>query len=154
MFYTCVHRGRGRGVCPTPPVGKPGGFGRPPWMQTLWADPPRMQTPQADPHRQAPPRWADPPGCRLPLQGWVDSPELGRPPWMQIPHWGWADPPGCRPPGIEQTPPPDMVNRRAVRILLECILVLLYFQIQNSKQHPFQYVCLHNAKCTSIIFWQ
>ena len=72
------------------------------------------------------------------------TPSGCRPPWMQTPL-------GCRPPGVGQTtlvadppdadpnpevgqrfgrgldadiPPPDTVNKRAVHILLECILVL------------------------------
>ena len=50
-------------------------------------------------------RWADSSGCRPPPQGWAD------------------------PPSVRQTPlalgrPPDTVNKRAVRIFLECILVV------------------------------
>ena len=72
-----------------------------------------------------------PSGCRPPLDA--------DPPWMQTP-WGWADHPGCRPPRcrpqtlrlgggwaevwMQTPPPPDTVNKRAVHMLLECILVL------------------------------
>ena len=87
--------------CRPPGVGQtsldadPPGLGRPPLDADPqgWADPPWMQTPQG---------WVDPPGCRPPSG-------LGRPPWMQTP---WLD-----------RPPPHTVNKRAVRILLECILV-------------------------------
>ena len=70
------------------------------------------------------------------------TPGLGRSPWMQTPPpgcrptppQGWADPRRCRPPGVGQTPPPgcrshldedppDTVNKWAVCILLECIIV-------------------------------
>ena len=54
------------------------------------------------------------------------------PPQRCRPPWGWADPPGVgqtpsqvgqRPLPGWADPPPDTVNKRAVRILLECILV-------------------------------
>ena len=74
---------------------------------------------------------------QTPSQGWTDHPpprmrirpELGRPPpRMQTPPPGWEDPPRCNPPrGVGQTPPTDTVNKRAVRILLECILLLPRF---------------------------
>ena len=41
---------------------------------------------------------------------------------------GWPDPPDADPPGVWQIPPPDTVNKRSVRILLECILVVEKFQ--------------------------
>ena len=95
--------------------------------------------PDADPYGvgQTPPRCRPPgvgqtPRCR-PLG-------LGRPPKMQTP-WGWADPPpmqtplGWADPPI-QTPPSDTVNKRAVRILLECIHVVkihLHWAKENAK---------------------
>ena len=89
-----VHRGRG--FCPTP----------------LDADLPGLDR--------------FPPGCRPP--GWADPPGVGQTPLDanpsqvgQIPR-GWGDPPGCRPPWGWADPPPDTVNKRAVRILLECML--------------------------------
>ena len=96
----------GKGGLPNlpPHVGRPGGG---------WADPPNADPPGQTPRMQTP------------------SPGLGRPhhpTWMQIPlPWGWADPLGFgRAPRVWQTPPPpDTVNKWAVRILLECILVLL-----------------------------
>ena len=73
------------------------GSGQPPpsvgRLGGYWADPP-----DADPPRCRPPR-CRPPGCR--------------PPWMQTPLE--LDPSGCR--------PPLYINKRVVRILLECILV-------------------------------
>ena len=110
------------------------------WADPQDADPPlglgrptRMQNPQG---------LADHPGCRPtpgfgqtpPMQtsqGWADlpdadpspdadSPWVGQTPQMQTPL-------GCRPPHpIRCRPPPDTVNKRAVRILLECILVKLF----------------------------
>ena len=56
-------------------------------------------------------------------QGWADPLLDADDPW------GWADPPPLDAdlPGVGQTPhmqtPPHTVNKRAVRILLECILV-------------------------------
>ena len=99
----------GRGSAQPPPVGWPGGgLGRPPTN----ADPPGIG--------QTPPD-ADPPG-------------LGRPPRCRLP-WGWADPP---PQGWADPPdadaPPNTVNKRAVRILLEFILVF-------KCEHPHMLPC-------------
>ena len=132
-----VHRGGG---LPNLPGCSPSGLGRPPWMQTLrdWADHP----PDADfpPWMQISPWMQIPLGLDRPPQMQslpdADPPPLGRAdsPWMQTPPD--ADPPGLSRPPWMQTPPdtdslrlgrpphppPDMVNKRAVRILLECIL--------------------------------
>ena len=63
-----------------------------------------------------------PPRYRPPFQMQTSPPGLGRPPGMQTPT-GWADAPGMQtPPGLGR-PPPNTVNKRLVRILLECILV-------------------------------
>ena len=84
--------------------------------------PHRMQTPwgwvDLPPGCRPPRVRKTPPGCRPP-QGWADPPdedplELGRPLQMQIPLD--ADPPGT-------------VNKRAVRTLLESILVAIYVNI-------------------------
>ena len=109
-----VHRGRG--VCP-PPVPRC----RPPWMQTPlgWVDP----SLDADPPGvgQTPP-----PGLRKP-----PPPGVGQHPWMLIPPGLGspldADPSQCwaDPPDADLPPSPDTVNKRAVRILLKCILVSL-----------------------------
>ena len=66
--------------------------------------------------------WADPPGCRphLDRPPWMQPP-LGIPPWMQTPPM--QTPPMQTP--LDADPPPGYVNKRAVRILLECILVFL-----------------------------
>ena len=67
-------------------------------------------------------------------------PQPGRPPWDQAPPPDQGEPPRTKenPPGTKETPPPDQgehpppgrtlqhtVNERPVRILLECILVLI-----------------------------
>ena len=113
---------------------------------------PNPPSPDADPPVQTPlglgrPLAADPPRCR--------------PPWMQTP-WGWADSPpktrgwadhplGCRSPLLPDAdpqdadppvlgrplpgciPPPDTVNKRAVSILLGCLLVIESFAFTSSK---------------------
>ena len=68
---------------------------------------------------------------RLPPGVEETPPELGNPLDADLPP-GWAapldaDPSQCwaDPPDADPPPPPDTVNKRAVRILLECILVSL-----------------------------
>ena len=111
VLHLCVILFTGGGGLPTP-HSQTWGLGRPP---------------DADPPRQTP---------------WMQTPlGLGRSPWMQIP-WGWAGPPGMQTPQMQnprvgQTPqmqtapglarPPDTVNKRAVRILMECILCQNHF---------------------------
>ena len=135
-----IHRAILLTVCPTPPPDAD-----PPDIDPSRCRPLRVgQTLQM----QTPSGWADPPGCRPPQVGqtpWMQTPRVGQTPWMQTcpglgrpppqvgqtpmdadsppppTHTqGWADPSnadGCR-------PPPDTVNKWAVRILLECILVI------------------------------
>ena len=60
-----------------------------------------------------------------------------------------AHPPGCRPPPGMQSPPPppdtsDTVNKRAIRVLLECILVAIAIAITI---HPIE----KNRNCNSVI---
>ena len=81
-----------------PPIGRPGGVGQTP----LDADPPCRQTWGS---------WADPP----PMQTLLSR---APPPRDADPLPPDADPRPGRPP-----PPRGYVNKRAVRILLECILV-------------------------------
>ena len=116
-------------------------WGRHPPHRRPQADTPQADTPPADtpslgrPPRQTPPPWVDPPG-QTPLP-WADTPSLGRhnlPGQTQPP---WADTPSADT-TLADTPPPsacwdthsplpsacwDTVNKRAVRIPLECILV-------------------------------
>ena len=97
-----------------------------------------MQTPPGlgRPPRCRPPGLDSPPLDADPLHPWAGQIPLDAdPPWMQTPSpQGWADPRRCRPTGVGQTPPPgcrspldedppDTVNKWAVRILLECIIV-------------------------------
>ena len=115
-----VHRGEG--VCVDPLDADPWGWADAPGCRPLLdADPPRVGQTQLDADTNR--GWAYPTGLgRSPLD--ADLPGLGRPPWMQIPpdvdpSWmqtprGWAD-------------PPNMVNKQAVCILLECILVIFAF---------------------------
>ena len=66
-----------------------------------------------------------PPGKETPWQG---APLARRPPWQGDPPLA-RRPPGKEPPPGKENPlarrPPPMVNQWAVRILLECILVLI-----------------------------
>ena len=98
-------------------------------MQTPQVDPsrqtPRTQIPHAEPPRQIPrqtPRQTLP-GCRPP-----GRPPRCRPPRRRLPPPQMQTPPGCRPPRQSppiQPPTPDTryINKQAIRILLECILV-------------------------------
>ena len=81
----------------------------------------------------------------------ADPPELGRLPWMQTPlglgrpPQGWADPMGLGRTPLDADPqrlrrPPDTVNKRAVRILLECILVQKLVRINERISQPFTFV--------------
>ena len=79
-----------------------------PWANTPWEDIPR-QTPQADTPRQTPPPGRHPPG---------DTPEADTP--RQTPSLGRLPPP-------QQT-----VNKRAVRIPLECIFLLFMFYLTHT----------------------
>ena len=128
----------GEGVCP--------GVGQMPQMQTSqgWADPQDADPPLGlgRPTRmQNPQGWADHPGCR-PTPGVGQTPQCRPPrvgqtclmqtlPRMQTP-LGSGRPLRCRPPWDADPPRPtrcrlpDMVNKRAVRILLERILVKLF----------------------------
>ena len=65
---------------------------------------------------------------------------MENPPWMENPPpWDGeppldGEPPGWRNPPLDGEPPPPYGKERAVRILLECILVsLLYCSVQQSK---------------------
>ena len=76
------------------------------------------------PPRNSPHQEQTPPRSRLPL---------GADPLEQTPPPGADTPPGADPPRIRHPPPPPRsrlwhtVNERPVRILLECILVEIYF---------------------------
>ena len=121
IHLSVSHSVHGGGGLPNPPwMQTPPGLGRPPGCRL----PPRVeQTPlDADP-----PGLADPPGCRPSKLG--RSPPGCRSPWVGQNPQGWADPPGYRP------PPPDTVNKWAVRILLECILVCSYGYLHQNFQH-------------------
>ena len=102
--------------------------------------PPQVQTPLG----LGRPLDVDPSGCRLPHPG-LGRPPGCRPPWMQTP-WGWADPPSSQmqtpwmqtprcwaDPSLDAYPPPDTVNKRAVSILLGCLLVIESFAFTSSK---------------------
>ena len=93
-----VHRGGG-GLPNPPPRCRP-----PPD-----ADPLQMQTCHAHPHAYPPPSRCRPPGCRPAMHTPMHAPP---PPPMQTP-----PPPSC---GILR----DTVNKRAVHIILKCILVI------------------------------
>ena len=96
------------------------------WAETLWTNIPQADTPMQTPpgrHSQADTPWADtPPGRNYPGQTpipWADTPQADT---------TLTDTLGRHPPG--QTHPLcsacwDMVNKRAVCILLECTLVFL-----------------------------
>ena len=97
-----------------------------PWADTLpWADPPGRHTPGRHPLGRHPPGQTSP---------------LGRhPPWADTPHaqtcWDTPTPAQCM---LGYTPLLrracwDTVNKRAVSILLECILVEIVFTF---KRHP------------------
>ena len=137
LIFTARKRslGQGNGFTPVchsvhrrgdllPPHRQTWGLGRPPQMQTPLGRPSGCRPPWVG---QTPPGWADPSG-------------LGRPPWMQTPlplgvgqtppdadPLGLGRPTRCRPPWGWADPPSDTVNKRAVRILLECILVRKLF---------------------------
>ena len=68
-------------------------------------------------------------GCLLLVPGGLpgQTPPLGRhPPWADTPRLTTPrQTPWATPPHGADTPPPDTVNERPVRILLECILVSL-----------------------------
>ena len=66
--------------------------------------------------RPPPPPDADPPGVGQTPPGCRPRPRVGKTPLDATP-----------PPGVGQTNPTDTVNKRAVRILLECILLLPRF---------------------------
>ena len=113
-------------VCPQGRVSAPLHVGTDnPLADTPWADTPLDRHP---PEQTLP--WADTPPGRHPLGR---HPSRQTPPWADTPRQTlpWADTPGSHPPGSH--PPPgrhplnsacwDMVNKRAVRIPLECILV-------------------------------
>ena len=133
-----------RGFCLTTSVGRPGWgwpdspVGQTPMMQTPLGQTPRCRPPNqtplvgqtpldATPAVGRPGEWTDPPpGCR--------SLQLGRPPAMQTPphpQLGRPSPVGQTPP-----PPPEYVNKRAVRILLECILVIHIVNQIDSLETP------------------
>ena len=87
--------------------------------QTLpWADGSQADTPWADTPLGRHPPGRHPPGRR----------PLGRHPPGQTPPWPYASlgrhPPGRHPPGRQTSPSQVQPLQRAVRILLECILVL------------------------------
>ena len=102
-------------------------LGRHPWADTPQADTPCADTPAPLPSRcwDTHPPWQTPPG--------QTSPSDQTPPWADTP--SWADTPWTHSPG--QTSPAqcmlgytplhsagwDTVNKRAIRILLECRLV-------------------------------
>ena len=102
-------------VCPRGGVGIPGCIEnpRPEWRTPpLDGDPPDGDPPDGDPPGMESPPWMENPP-------WMETPPGWRPP-------RWRTPPGWRPPDGDPPdgePPPPTVNVRAVRILLECILV-------------------------------
>ena len=98
----------------------------PPLVGTHWADPqqappPPGRHPLPPPADTQTPRQA-PPGLAPP--GQTHTP-LGRHPPGRHPS------PQQAPPGRHPPPPPIMVNQLAVRILLECILVLIQFSFDD-----------------------
>ena len=84
--------------------------------------------------RCTPPDGEPPPGMENPLDG--DPPQMEK------------TPPGLRPPGMEN---PPSVNVRAVRILLECILVGSKFW-QMDLYSPWGWCC--NEMCGTSVLWQ
>ena len=114
FLHLCVilYTGRGGSALDADPPG----LGRLPWG---WADPLGLGRP---------PRLGKPPVD-------ADPPQLGRPPGVE------QDSPGCRLPEVGQTPA-DTVNKRAVRILLECILVQKLVRINERISQPFTFVIL------------
>ena len=117
----CPSVHRGREVCPPPPMdADPSGWADPltHWADPLdWADPPECSSPPPPPGlgRSLPLGLGRPPPNADPL-GWADSPRVGQTPQVGQTLPGWADPLGW-------ADPPNTVSKRAVRILLECILV-------------------------------
>ena len=88
-----------------------------PWMQTsslLDADPPPPRCRPPSPWMQTPqPLDADPPPRSRPHPDADPLPLRCRPPWKHTPS------------PQKQAPSPDTINKRAVHILLECILVCM-----------------------------
>ena len=113
-FYTCLSfilftGGVGIPACngPTPP---------PEWRTTTPPNPPQMETPRME--KQPPPQMENPPPDGEPPTPPDGEPPNGEPPQMEKPpRWRTIPPP------MENHPLP-MVTVRAVRILLECILVI------------------------------
>ena len=68
------------------------------------------------------PPGGDPPGTRPP---WEETHPGRRPPWTRHPPHQTRNPPGADPHPPAQSMLGDMVNARAVRILLECNLACL-----------------------------
>ena len=64
MCHSVHGGGEGKGVCPTPPISRPGGGQTPPGQTPSPGCRPPRQTPGCRPPRQTP-------GCR-PLRGWAD----------------------------------------------------------------------------------
>ena len=125
----------------TPPGwrGPPGWNARPGWRAPPDGEiPPGWRTPRdGEPPRDGElPPWdgETPPGWRPPWDGETPCPPRWRtPPQMENP-LGWRTPPMENPP-MENTPTPPTVNVRAVRILLECILVpYIYLSLSNAKK--------------------
>ena len=130
-FYTClsVHRGEYLGRYPpgtryTPGRYTPPGSGTPPWDQVTPPD-------QVHPPQPPPGTRYTPPGIRYTPTG----PGTPNPQWDQVhPDWDQVQSTGTRyiqsPMGPGTPPPPreqcvlgDTGNKRALRILLKCILV-------------------------------
>ena len=127
-FHRClsIHRG----MWQTPPGQTPPGW-TPPRADTPWQSPPQADTPLG---KHTPPGQTHTP--------WADTHPLGRhtPPGRT--HTPWADThtpgqnhtPGQTFPRAD-TPPSDTVNKRVVRILLECILVYKWNFVAGNPDH-------------------
>ena len=140
MIITARKRSLGQGNIFTPvchsvhrgglPSRRPPGKEAPPGRETSLGrrHPPARETPLGWRH---PPWQGDPPGRRHPRQG--DPPGRRYPPGGRHPlPWEGGTPPSRETPRKE-SPPPRRLLLRAVRILLECILVsiLVFFEQTN-----------------------
>ena len=122
FLHLCVILFTGGGGLPTPLDAEPPGLDRPPACRSPGCRPSRMHTPWMQTLRGQ----AGHPGCRPPFPGVGQSPPNADPSDAH-PYRVGQTPPGCRPPLL------DTVNKWAVRILLECILVI--FAITNAHFH-------------------
>ena len=118
---------------------------RPPRADTPQSRPPQEQTPWSRPPGSRPPPDQTPPGADTP--GADTHPDQTRPPRSRPPQGADIHPPQ------DQTPPSPLgsrlqhtVNERPVRILLECILVIInHFSIKLRPILQMYDICWQNV---------